>query len=249
MARVRSPNYPAIGLPAAIEKARAIHKGEGKNSVPRDALAKLLGYGGLNGGSAAMLSALNKYGLIELVDDGEARISDLAMRIMFPDNSEEKRAALEVAAFKPSVFAEIREKWPDRPPGDDSLRSFLVRKGFTESALEQVIQFYREIIDMAPAHEPAKDSPPPPVIQEVAMSNPSVAQAVMTNLPPPLPVGKPFTVAFDGAVLTGSIAIRSVREIDRLMKVLQAQKAAFEAMQDDDDDVDSRVLDDPAADR
>ena len=46
---------------------------------------------------------------------------------------------------------------------------------------------------------------------------------------------KPFTVAFDGAVLTGSIAIRSVREIDRLMKVLQAQKAAFEAMQDDEE--------------
>jgi hypothetical protein len=32
------------------------------------------------------------------------------------------------------------------------------------------------------------------------------------------------------------MAIRSVRDIDRLMKVLQAQKAAFEAMQDLDDD-------------
>lgn len=238
MARVRSPNYPAIGLSTAIEKARAIHKGEGKNAVARDALAKLLGYGGLNGGSAAMLSALNKYGLIEHVDNGEARISDLAMRIMFPDDSAEKRNAIEAAAFKPAVFAEIREKWPDRPPGDDSLRSFLVRKGFTESALEQVIQFYREIIDMVSPAEPVQDAPPPQVIQEVAMLNQSVAQspsATGSPLPPPSPpMGKPFTVAFDGTVLTGSIAIRSIRDIDRLMKVLQAQKAAFEAMQDGD---------------
>lgn len=53
---------------------------------------------------------------------------------------------------------------------------------------------------------------------------------------PFVPEGKPFTVAFDGTVLTGSMAIRSVRDIDRLMKVLNAQKAAFLAMQDDDDE-------------
>src|SRR3954451_13518249 len=51
-----------------------------------------------------------------------------------------------------------------------------------------------------------------------------------------LPRGKPFTVAFDGSVLTGMMALQSVRDIERLMKVLQAQKAAFEAMQDEEDD-------------
>lgn len=241
MARVRSPNYPAIGLPAAIEKARAIHKGEGKNAVPREALAKLIGYGGLNGGSATMLSAISKYGLIEAVSDGEARITDLAMRILHPENAEEKRAAVEAAAFKPAIFSEIREKWPDRPPGDESLRSFLARKGFTEGALEQVIQFYREIIDMAAPGVLAQDSPPVPKeapLTQAAVTPqppaPPVAEPVVIT-PPPAQLGKPFTVAFDGATLTGTIAIRSVRDIDRLMKVLQAQKAAFEAMEDEDE--------------
>jgi hypothetical protein len=54
-------------------------------------------------------------------------------------------------------------------------------------------------------------------------------------------VGKPFTVACDGTILTGTAAIRSVRDIDRLMKVLQAQKAAFDAMEDDADGSEAAV--------
>jgi len=46
--------------------------------------------------------------------------------------------------------------------------------------------------------------------------------------------GKAFSVAFDGSVLTGSINIRSVRDFDRYMKVLQAQRVALEAMEEDE---------------
>ena len=66
-----------------------------------------------------------------------------------------------------------------------------------------------------------EQAPPPPMPQATA-------------LPPALP-GRPFTIAFDGMVLSGTIAIRSSRDIDRLMKVLAAQKGAFEAMEDDDE--------------
>lgn len=245
MSRVRSPNYPAISLPAALERARLIHKGEGRNAVAREALAKVMGYGSLNGGSATILSALGKYGLIESVGDGEARISDITMRILFPDNPEEKRQAIEEAAFKPAIFAEIREKWPERAPSDEGLRSFLTRKSFTEDAVKQVIQFYRETIDMVPAKEmpqapSAVAQPMEPPMQEATLSQSGAASALAPNLV--LNQGnatapstqKPFTVAFDGSLLTGSIAIRSIRDIDRLMKVLEAQKAAFQAMADDD---------------
>jgi hypothetical protein len=137
-----------------------------------------------------------------------------------------------------------------RAPGSDSLKSFLVRKGFTETALEQVIQFYREIIDMVGTLSDGQNSSAPPETKDAAMpptppdadhAAPSPAQigAAMSSASTmqAAAVAKPFTVAFDGAVLTGSIAIRSVRDIERLMKVLQAQKAAFEAMQEDEDEV------------
>ena len=73
MARIRSPNYPTIGLAIAIEKARAVLKTEGKNAVAREAIAKALGFGSLNGASATMLSALSKYGLLENVGEGESK--------------------------------------------------------------------------------------------------------------------------------------------------------------------------------
>jgi hypothetical protein len=56
----------------------------------------------------------------------------------------------------------------------------------------------------------------------------------VTAPPAPLASGRPFNVAFDGDVLTGTIAVRTVRDLERLIKVLNAQKAAMEAMQEDD---------------
>ena len=49
--------------------------------------------------------------------------------------------------------------------------------------------------------------------------------------------GKPFSVAFDGTVLTGSINIRSIKDFDRYVKVLRAQRAVLEAMEEDEDDI------------
>jgi single-stranded DNA-binding protein len=207
--------------------------------MPRDAIVKHLGFTTLNGASATLLSALAKYGLLEAAGSGEARVSDSAMRILYPHNPEEKQAALLEAAFKPSLFAELQEKWPERPPSDESLRSYLVRRGFSQTALEQVIQIYRETIDIAGPKSQVQDGGRSAAEAKEAQMGHAHSTGGGRDSPPPaqpVPNGKPFTVAFDGTVLTGSLAIRSVRDIDRLMKVLQAQKAAFEAMQDDWDD-------------
>ena len=61
---------------------------------------------------------------------------------------------------------------------------------------------------------------------------------VQVDHPPPVATvsGKPFSVAFDGTVLTGSINIRSTRDFDRYLKVLRAQRAALEAMEEDGND-------------
>lgn len=234
MARIRSPNYPAISLPDAIERTEVIHKTDGKKPVPREVIAKHLGFGGLNGASLTVLSALGKYGLIEPVGSGEARVSDLAMRIMYPHDPDEQRVAIEEAAFRPALFAKFREKWPDRPPSEETLRSYLIREGFSQSAVNQVIQIYRETFDMAAPRGQGHDSDAPPV-QEPRME-PHRPTTHSTLPPPPPPPGRPFTVSFDGAVLSGTFALRTARDIDRLVKVLQAQKAALEAMEDKDED-------------
>ena len=56
MARTRSPNYPYIGLPAAIERVRKIYDKEHRNRMSRDVVAKHLGFGSLNGVSLSVIS-------------------------------------------------------------------------------------------------------------------------------------------------------------------------------------------------
>lgn len=246
MTRIRSPNYPALSLPAAIERARAIHKSEGRSAVSRDAVVKHLGFSSLNGASATVLSALTKYGLIEGVSDGEVRITDLGMRVMFPHTEDEKRTAISEAAFRAPLFAEIRDKWPDRIPTQESLRPFLIRKGFTESALNQVIQVYRETLDMVSPPGETQNAPVETTSQGEQMPESTTTSAVPPQpAPAPLVGGRPFNVTFDGDVLTGTLALRTVRDLERLIKVLNAQKAAMEAMQDDPDD-DEVLTDHPA---
>lgn len=46
-----------------------------------------------------------------------------------------------------------------------------------------------------------------------------------TRTPAP---GPTFQISFDGVTLTGTIALRSIRDINRLIGVLNAQKAAME---------------------
>ncbi|MGH6855113.1 MAG: hypothetical protein ACREDN_06810, partial [Aestuariivirga sp.] len=78
---------------------------------------------------------------------GEIKVSDLAMDILFGE-SVEKQSALRKAASSPVLFAEINEKWPERQPSDENLRSFLARKGYSVKVLDQVINAYRDTMSL-----------------------------------------------------------------------------------------------------
>ena len=81
MARVRSPNYPSLSLPSAIDAARKIYDKEHTHKADPEVMAKALGYSGMNGASATALSALKKYGL--LLDEGkQLKISADALTIL-----------------------------------------------------------------------------------------------------------------------------------------------------------------------
>jgi hypothetical protein len=148
MSRVRSPNYPQISLPEAIRRVEQIRTREGRNAASREALAKLLGFGGLNGASMGVISAISKYGLIEDAGDKELKVSDLADSILFPHEPSERAASLSRAASTPALFAEINQKWPDRSPTDENLRSYLIRRGFAQNALDNAIACYRETMGL-----------------------------------------------------------------------------------------------------
>ena len=118
MARIRSPNYPAIGLREALERVKTIYGAEQHLAAPKEVIAKHLGFNGVNGGSNRIISALAKYGLLEEISGDKVRVSGLARSILHPANDLEKVAAITEAATKPAIFAEIASEWGGAKPSD-----------------------------------------------------------------------------------------------------------------------------------
>lgn len=173
--RVRSPNYPAVGLQEAVNRVGALYKVQHTHLAPREVVAKGLGYSSLNGASATAISALLKYGLIDREGE-DLKVSERAMKILHPHSPQEKAAAIRDAAAAPALFAELLEKFPGQMPNDDLLRNYLVRRGFAESALSAVISAYRETSEMANreagAYDDIETQPEDSPMQTVAPQQP-----------------------------------------------------------------------------
>ena len=145
MAKARSPNYPQISLRKAVELARKIYEKAHTNKAPAAVVATTLGYNGLNGASMGALSALKKYGLLESVGE-DVRISQDGLSILVdPVGSVNRAETIMKAAFRPTLFAELRKEYGDNPPkSDDFLRAFLLKRGFVLSVVDVPIRTYRD---------------------------------------------------------------------------------------------------------
>ena len=76
----RSPAYPSLSLPEAIEKVRAVYDTEYTHSVDKSLLVTRMGYKGVSGSSLTAISSLSKYGLLE--GRGDLRVTSLAVTIL-----------------------------------------------------------------------------------------------------------------------------------------------------------------------
>jgi hypothetical protein len=164
--RIRSPNYPAISLPEALNRVTALYRAIHTHAAPRDVVAKNMGYTSLNGASATAISALHKYGLLERLGD-DVKVSERALSILHPHTPQERVAAITAAAGEPALFAEIAERFPGSMPNEELLRNFLVRKGFAPGAIGPVIAAYRDTSDMVVTEGRGYDSPQSTASSEV----------------------------------------------------------------------------------
>jgi hypothetical protein len=155
MAKLRSPNYPAVSLAAARDTVRKLYAKEGGASVTPDVAVKSMGYQGLTGPSRSRLAALKKYGLLEDAA-GKVRVSPLALTILHGPPDEQQRALRE-AAVKPELFRELSEIGGS----DENLRYELLRNGFTLEGATRAISAYRETMSLAPGEASGYDSSEP----------------------------------------------------------------------------------------
>jgi hypothetical protein len=144
MARARSPEYPAIGLKEAVERAKLVYEKDYQNRLPKKVVAEHMGYKSLSGASLPVLSALAKYGLLEGRGD-ETRVSDLAVAIIaHATGTPERAAALQQAATSPELFAELDQRFSDGKASDQAIRSYLLTSKFIPGAADAAIRSYRD---------------------------------------------------------------------------------------------------------
>lgn len=142
--KTRSPNYPAIGLEDAVQRLKRIYETQRRYPATREVLVKLMGYGTLNGASAAVVSALSKYGLLEGQGD-KLRVSEMGQDIVLHRKGDQEYGeALRAAALMPAFFRELRDQYPEGLPSEHALRATLIKRGFNPKAIESAVRAFRD---------------------------------------------------------------------------------------------------------
>lgn len=157
--RLRSPNYPAFGLDAAIERIHALYKRDGKAAVPSVAAVKAWGYTSLNGRSMRVIAALRQYGLLEYTSSKMVKLSQTALTLLLAvQGSEEHKRAMRSAAIAPPSFAKLYEEYDGEFPSDESMIHRLVADGnYSEDAARGLIAALRDTITLLEATEAKPD--------------------------------------------------------------------------------------------
>lgn len=160
--RVRSPNYPVISLSEAVQKIRAVYQQEHMYPAARETIAKVLGYSGLNGASAGVVSAIVKYGLMEQVGADQIRVSaDGQDVIVHRKGDPEYAEAVRRAALRPALFRELYDQYGTNLPSDHNLRAYLQKRGFNPKVVDAVIRLYRDTIEFVESETEDFNATPP----------------------------------------------------------------------------------------
>jgi hypothetical protein len=145
--KMRSPNYPALGLAQAVDAAQKLWTREKRTGVTNETAALAFGFKSLSGPARVTIGALRQYGLIEKTDKGHLRLSDRAVRILHGADGEKQKALAE-AASAPKLFRELADTHLDA--SDEAIRSYLLtRKDFAEDGARKAIKAFRDTLRLA----------------------------------------------------------------------------------------------------
>ena len=159
--RFRSPPYPFMALPRALERARRLYEIAKHHEVDLEILGKAWSYGLKSSGLVQTASALIQFGLLANRGVRTARKFQLtpeAIRMIEdPDpRSELYRAGLQRAALRPKAFAELAQRYGERGALDSDLKDYLTRGRqeageslFSAEAAAEVISRYKETLSFA----------------------------------------------------------------------------------------------------
>ncbi|MCY4297452.1 MAG: hypothetical protein OXE54_10805, partial [Gammaproteobacteria bacterium] len=106
------------------------------NIRAREAVADAMGYTATSGKGSRAIASLQGYGLLEKRGKGECGVTELAMRILYPESDEERIAAIRDAFANAKVFFDLLQKFGYTVPGKVGVVAHLKRNNFGTNSAE-----------------------------------------------------------------------------------------------------------------
>lgn len=160
--RFRSPPYPAISLPQAVERAQQLFSRAQHFAVGGQVLADAWGMSVASGSLWKTAAALLHYALLTDQGAGKTRkfqLSDSARRLVqdADPNSEKRRIALQASALAPKINKELWDQFKAATGlADAVLQNYLTldrseggEAPYSQQAAQEVIQNYRDSLAFA----------------------------------------------------------------------------------------------------
>lgn len=140
---VRSPSYPSLSLKSAVEAVGKIDAQYRSSVVDRDDAAKLIGFTTRSGPANQALASLAAYGLLERAGKGDARVTERARAILYPNSQGELADNLREAALSPPLFQQLRERFEYTPaPPEEGVVRYLNRLNFNPNAVRRAAKAF-----------------------------------------------------------------------------------------------------------
>jgi hypothetical protein len=219
--RVRSPAYPYVSLPKAIDLARKFWDIEHHHAARASRAIEHLGFSAKSGPGAQSLAALIQFGLLEdsgIKDARMVKLTPLALRILGDSDasSPARQAAIRQAAQLPKLYAELVAKYGAQSlPSERTLRDYLLfDRKFNTEVVDDALRAFRETIAFAnlassdtittpEAEQPKGESTSDGIRGDTHMQTAGVTPKVAAPIgaaPPPPPPGatqRTFTTGTD----------------------------------------------------
>lgn len=256
MERQRSPSYPSLSLPQAIDMVSKLHKSNRTSVISRETAARDMGYSGLTGRSLTVIAALAQYGLIDRAGKGDVKVSRRAVDILHAVDEADQAEAIQEAAFAPKLFMQLRERFPEGVPSQNALRSYLIQQEFADVAIGPAITAYLETNAFAENTKVSgsysgaddEDAESPPQAKEISMQPQTSAVAV----------GQPISIpAFAGGItdlnkinmdirgeqvmISGLLDLKGLAQLEQRIRALKLLLTPIYEANDTGEDDDGRI--------
>ncbi|MBU3666210.1 MAG: hypothetical protein FGM15_10110 [Chthoniobacterales bacterium] len=154
--RTRSPAYPAIGLPQAMEILAIIFRNFQGHAAPVEAVGEAVGMKAGGSSLNVRLAALKKFELLEELEGAKGagksyRVTNLAKDLLvLPKESPERNEALRKAALMPVIYEALWTRFGPELPSDSLIRAYLVReRNFNAHQVDGMIADFRATVEFA----------------------------------------------------------------------------------------------------